>query len=267
MEREDLIKELQAYKAQFEGILERFSRKADGFNIGQSDDPIYRQIALEIRVLLQEELPGTSYAALISGHFREGISNYLHTPSYASVQRIIGVVGAAITHLKRNPEIVSKTTKTSLPPTGNKVFVIHGRDEAKWRELKDVLRDKFELAPIVLEEQPDAGCSTVVEKFERYAPECTYAIAIFTPDDEVSGPSGERYVQARPNVLYELGWFCGRLGRERVMLLLKEGTSLFSDFGGIIRKEFRTNVREKIGEIEQDLAVAGIIPKERRQSR
>ena len=35
-------------------------------------------------------------------------------------------------------------------------------------------------------EQPDAGCKTVIEKFEKYAQTCTYAIAVFTPDDEKS---------------------------------------------------------------------------------
>ena len=87
-------------------------------------------------------------------------------------------------------------------------------------------------------EEPEIGSEIVIEKFERYAETCSYAIALFTPDDEVTS-GGETYLQARPNVIYELGWFCGRLGRLGVMLLLQSGTSLFSDFGGIIRKTSR----------------------------
>ena len=138
------------------------------------------------------------------------------------------------------------------------VFIIHGRDEAKWRELKDIIKTKFRLNPIVLLEQPDIGAKTVIEKFERYALTCSYAIAVFTPDDEVTA-CGETYLQARPNVIYELGWFCARLSRSGVMLLLKEGTSVFSDFGGIIQKRFARNIPEQILEIKQDLVAAGVL--------
>ena len=86
-----------------------------------------------------------------------------------------------------------------------------------------------------------------------------YGLAVFTPDDEVT--SGEQtYLQARPNVIYELGWFCGRLGRGNVILLLKEGTSMFSDFGGIIQKRFTRNVVEKVVEIRRDLEASGVLP-------
>jgi predicted nucleotide-binding protein len=95
-------------------------------------------------------------------------------------------------------------------------------------------------------------------KFELYAQICGYAMAIFTPDDEVTSGEGT-YLQARPNVIYELGWFCGRLGRSGVMLLLKEGTSVFSDFGGIIQKRFARNVSERVVDMRKDLVAAGIL--------
>jgi hypothetical protein len=43
------------------------------------------------------------------------------------------------------------------------------------------------------------------------------------------------------------------------MLLLQTGTSLFSDFGGIIRKVFTKNVSERTSEIRASLIAAGII--------
>jgi len=137
------------------------------------------------------------------------------------------------------------------------VFIIHGRDEAKWRELKDIIANTFRLKPIILIEQPDNG-KTVIEKFEHYAETCSYAIALFTPDDEIH-VNNETYLQARPNVIYELGWFCGRLSRSYTMLLLKEGTSMFSDFAGIIQKRFRSHVSELEGEIRKDLTAAGVL--------
>jgi predicted nucleotide-binding protein len=107
----------------------------------------------------------------------------------------------------------------------------------------------------VLQDQANDGCETVIEKFERYAQTCSYAIAVFTPDDEVTA-DGSLYLQARPNVIYELGWFCGRLGRSGAMLLLKEGTSLFSDFGGIIQTRFAKDISEKVSEIKNGLVAA-----------
>lgn len=138
------------------------------------------------------------------------------------------------------------------------IFVIHGHDEAKWRELKHLLIEQFQLNPIVLTEQPSAGCTTIIEKFEHYARTCSFAIALFTPDDQIR-ENDRFYLQARPNVIYEVGWFCGRLGREHVMLLLKEGTEIFSDFGGIIQSRFMNNVAEQILTIKRELAAAGVI--------
>ena len=43
------------------------------------------------------------------------------------------------------------------------------------------------------------------------------------------------------------------------MLLLKEGTSIFSDFGGIIQKRFTTDVIERVIEIRKDLIAAGVL--------
>lgn len=77
---------------------------------------------------------------------------------------------------------------------------------------------------------------------------------MFTPDDEVSA-NGETYLQARPNFI-EIGWFFGRLGRTATMLLLKEGTRMFSDSERIIQKRFAQNVAEKVLESKKDLVAA-----------
>ena len=42
------------------------------------------------------------------------------------------------------------------------------------------------------------------------------------------------------------------------MMLLREGTSMLSDFGGIIQKRFTSNTPRI--EIRKDLKVAGILP-------
>lgn len=258
MDAEQIIAEIKRYETHLAGILSRFTRDREGIHIGHGDDPLFRQYVRELVDLFNDILGQNSYSLQIAGEFDDGISNYVGSPSYKSVENILSVVRAALTRLTRSPELlVRKRAEESLRHREN-IFVIHGRDEAKWRELKDILKSEFQLNPIVLLEQPDAGCKTVIEKFEHYAQTCSYAIAVFTPDDEVR-TGADAYLQARPNVIYELGWFCGRLGRSGAMLLLKEGTSLFSDFGGIIQKRFSQNISEKVAEIKRDLVASGIL--------
>lgn len=139
------------------------------------------------------------------------------------------------------------------------IFIIHGHNEAKRRELESLLKERFGLNPIVLSDQPDQGL-TIIEKFEKYATNCAYAFALFTPDDIVTN-GGKRYFQARPNVIFELGWFYANLGRSRVCILdqASEESQIFSDLQGIMRMQFNNNISEKYFEIERELKHIGII--------
>jgi predicted nucleotide-binding protein len=254
----EIISTLEGYRGDFQRYLSRYTHSDNSIYINRRDEPIYRQQVQEVIDFLQDCLGNNTYSYRIAHEFNQGIQNYLGSPSYASMQNIIGILGAAITRLKRNPDLLTRRKAHQYLKKRENIFIIHGKDEAKWRELKEIVQDEFRLNPIVLQEQPDAGCKTLIEKFEHYANQCSYAIAVFTPDDEVNNGK-ETYLQARPNVTYELGWFCGRLGRDNVVLLLKEGTSVFSDFGGIIQKQFQKDIREKLSEIKKDLIAGGVL--------
>lgn len=257
MTPDQVLAELERYEGELSRILLAFKRTSSGLNIGKGDDPLYRQYARELVDLYNDAVGPNVYSQQISAEYSKGFGMY-GVPSYKGIENVLSVVKASLTRLRRSPDLlVQRKAQEALRHKEN-IFIIHGRDEAKWRELKDIVKSEFRLNPIVLMEQANAGCTTVIEKFEHYAQTCTYAIAVFTPDDEVtSGP--ETYVQARPNVIYELGWFCGKLGRGGAMLLLKEGTELFSDFGGIVQKRFKTDIAEKVIEIRRDLEAAGVL--------
>ena len=252
-----VIAELERYESELARILINFKHTRDGIHIGVGDDPLYRQYVRELVDLYNDALGPNVYSKQLSVEYSNGFGMY-GAPSYKGVENVLSVVKASLTRLRRSPELLTRRQTQEALRHRENVFIIHGRDEAKWRELKDIVKSEFRLNPIVLKEQPDSGCETVIEKFERYAETCTYAIAVFTPDDEVKSEA-ESYLQARPNVIYELGWFCGKLGRGGAMLLLKESTELFSDFGGIIQKRFRTNVSECTLEIRRDLEAAGVL--------
>lgn len=161
--------------------------------------------------------------------------------------------------IKMEGMIVMQSTNEITPVNNGNVFIIHGHDEAKWRELQQYLKEDFGLNPIVLSEQPDKGM-TIIEKFEYYANQCCYAFAMFTPDDVIDN-DGNKYFQARPNVIFELGWFCSNLGRDRVCILFKDGENMniFSDFQGVIQKRFTNSISEVYREIKIELNSVGIM--------
>jgi predicted nucleotide-binding protein len=262
MTPEKLVEELKAYEAKLAGVAERFIRNPGDYHIDRSDDGPFREMAMTLYDLLRDTLGKQRYAQEVGAAYAEGLNNFTQSPSLHSVEEIVCILRVAIARVERNPQIVAQPSTlvgiSMQKRDPKKVFVIHGHDEAKRRELQALLSDRLNLKPVVLTEQPDAGCTTIIEKFELYAPTCSYAIALFTPDDQVE-VGGKTYLQARPNVIYELGWFCATLSRKNVMLLLKEGTIVFSDFGGIIEKRFKEHISEKFIEIESDLKSSGML--------
>jgi predicted nucleotide-binding protein len=261
MDADKVIAELERYEKAIEEIQLRFSKNREGISIKPEDDPLLNQYVEELYDFYNDLNIQNNYSTQIIDEFNEGLNNYYNSPPYKSVENILSTIRASITRFKRNPELLNykkSENKNQSQIQRENIFIIHGRDEAKWRELHSILKDEFHLNPIILEDQPDIGCNTIIEKFENYAQKCSYAIAVFTPDDDVKFENKE-YLQARPNVIYEVGWFCGKLDRSKVMLLLKDGTSIFSNFDGIIQKRFINNISEKATEIKRDLMNSRII--------
>ena len=74
-----------------------------------------------------------------------------------------------------------------------------------------------------------------MEKFEDEAASCTYAVVLATADDNAGGASsGWVETRARQNVIFELGWFYGRLGRRRVVLIKEPEVTLPGDILGTV---------------------------------
>lgn len=153
--------------------------------------------------------------------------------------------------------ILNPVSTASVPPLGKNVFVIHGHDELNTHRLTLLLQNNFRINPVVIISKPGMS-RPLIDKYEDSASICSFAFAIVTPDDEIAA-SPVSYSQARPNVIFELGWFVGRLGKHRVAILLKEGTKIHSDIDGVSRIQFRDNVEDKYLEIQRELAAAGLI--------
>lgn len=119
------------------------------------------------------------------------------------------------------------------PQVGNKVFIVHGHEEESKQSLARFL-EKLEIEVVILHEQPNRG-RTIIEKFEDYT-EVSFAVVLLTPDDLGAREDEQDHLQprARQNVILELGFFIGKLGRERVCALYKGELEIPSDFSGVI---------------------------------
>lgn len=119
-------------------------------------------------------------------------------------------------------------------PSTKKVFVVHGRDIGAKDTVTRFL-EALDLEPIVLQEQPDRG-RTVIEKFEEYADQCGFAVVLCTPDDfgGLASDNGETEQRARQNVIFELGFFVGKLGRGFVSLVVKGDVKIPTDYVGVL---------------------------------
>lgn len=120
-----------------------------------------------------------------------------------------------------------------IVPNSNKIFIVHGHDEGALQSLARFL-EKLALEVIILKEQPNQG-RTIIEKYEQSAEEVGFAVVLLTPDDVGAAVSADGQNQrARQNVIFELGYFAGKLGRGRVCLLRKGGVEMPSDLFGVV---------------------------------
>jgi len=142
------------------------------------------------------------------------------------------------------------------PPTPN-VFIVHGHNDAVKYELKNYLQNTLGIPePIILHEQPNMG-RTLIQKFEDYAYRSNLAFILLTPDDKPANTNdsddGKR--RARQNVILELGFFLGTLGREtgRVILLHIGPLELPSDLSGVTYIDISNGIEAAGEEIRREL--------------
>ncbi|MCH7772051.1 MAG: nucleotide-binding protein, partial [Bacteroidetes bacterium] len=137
---------------------------------------------------------------------------------------------------------VSTSSVSSSSPKTNKVFIVHGHNQG----LKEAVArfiEKFDLEPIILHEKANEG-RTIIEKFSDYS-DVHFAVILLTHDDEgkEKGSTEETKPRARQNVILEMGFFLGKLGRARVCALYEEGVEIPSDYQGRIDDFFRDAVQ------------------------
>jgi predicted nucleotide-binding protein len=110
---------------------------------------------------------------------------------------------------------------TGAAAVSNKVFLVHGRDSGAMHEVARFL-EKIGLDVTILHERPNRG-RTLISKFQEESADISFAVVLMTPDDSGSFKGEKLSDRARQNVVFELGFFIGRLGAENVCALVSRG--------------------------------------------
>jgi len=152
---------------------------------------------------------------------------------------------------------------TNDPP---RIFISHGHDKESLHAVESFLR-KIGMDPVILEERADLSL-TAVEKFEKDASRVDFAVVLLTPDDVGAArktiiesdrdrntvPLKDLLPRARQNVIFELGFFVAKLGREHMCVLRKGDLGIVaevSNWHGVICAEI-----DRGGGWKQRLALA-----------
>jgi predicted nucleotide-binding protein len=122
-------------------------------------------------------------------------------------------------------------TREPATELSRRVFIVHGHDEGA-REAVARYLERIGFEPVILHEQANQGRS-VIEKVEAHG-DVSFAVVLLTPDDEGAKVGEALEPRARQNVLLELGYFIGRLGRPKVCALMRGTVSIPSDFAGVV---------------------------------
>lgn len=144
-----------------------------------------------------------------------------------------------LNNLKQKLELIPCEVKedmnTVIKCDSKRFFIVHGHDTALKVTVARIL-EKLDLEPVILHEQENNG-KTIIEKFESNAETCGFAIILLTADDwgyTKEENDASKRPRARQNVVFEMGFFMGKLGRDRVFLLLDKGVDKPGDLDGIV---------------------------------
>lgn len=157
------------------------------------------------------------------------------------VDEAVGVIEAAIFEIEMLDALVTSKGNDMTPELASAdaatVFVVHGHDESHKFQVVRLIERATSREAVILHEAPNNG-ATLLEKFERHAATAAFAVVILTADDlgtvaNQADPTNALKPRGRQNVVFELGFFFGQLGRTRVAVLHESGIELPSDLHGL----------------------------------
>lgn len=133
MNREDILKILKGYSIEIEDMLPRFTKSHSGLHIDRNDGNRFRVIVTEFLDLVTDHIPNAKHTSqMVANYYNQGISNYIQSSSYASLEEVKGAVDSLTIRIERNP-----------------TFFVEGQDKVEMDATSDLHN----------------GLNTVMEKF------------------------------------------------------------------------------------------------------
>lgn len=249
------------------GAFEDYKSDCISILVQEADDPFLNKIRAEIEDLqlygmddvVRTMQPAGPFMSRDSLAMTQGIRVPPHIEVVAEVialqhtagtcKRLARFARQAGSHLFRKSR-----QKRRSETVGTNVFIGHGRSPL-WKDLKDFFKDRLRLPYDEFNRVPAAGVANIVRLAEMLD-SAAIAFLVMTGEDETA----EGKMNARMNVIHEVGLFQGRLGFMRAIVLLEEGCEEFTNIQGLGQIRFpKGNIGAIFEEIRQVLEREGII--------
>lgn len=224
-------------KVDLDAFLEASEKTGGGmmgsYSLAWPDD---HEQTLGLTILLLDKLAANPrYATDFGYHYFYSSSNKIISGIHSLTSQLIIPF---IRDYKAYVEAHGNTTPKLKLPKSKKIFIVHGHDEGA-RETVARFLERLGFEPIILHEQANRG-RTVMEKVEANS-DVGFSVVLLTPDDEGCAKGETPTPRVRQNVLLELGYFLGFLGRENVCALKKGNVEIPSDFAGVVWESMEGN--------------------------
>ncbi|MGA4495112.1 TIR domain-containing protein [Vreelandella venusta] len=132
----------------------------------------------------------------------------------------------------QNQEVANRPPDPGSAFNKTQVFIVHGHDEPTKLDMAEFIQG-LGLEPIILHMQASGG-RTIIEKIEQYT-NVGFGIILYTPCDV--GAKRDSLIfkrRARQNVVFEHGYLIAKLGRSRVVAMVKDDVEVPNDISGVV---------------------------------
>ena len=178
-------------------------------------------------------------------------SDYISSDNISSIRlffnKISSFISSSISRINESRNIYSEINESPKEINDN-IFIVHAAEQNLISDVKKFfLKTKYNI--VILEEQASEGAQYVFEKFLEAARPCGFSIVILCSEN----PDNPLF---RPNVLLELGYFLGTVGKKNTLIISNCGEDQMpSDIKGVyIHKLSNRNWKK---EVKQSLLKRG----------
>jgi len=180
---------------------------------------------------------------------------------YSGKRELLNLLNVMLEDLTLDEKIkVNPNSDSATLSQNSNVFIVHGHNEEMKQHVARIIT-QLGLNPIILHEQASQG-KTIIEKFGHYSKDIAFAVCLLSADDIAHSKdedSTKSRFRSRQNVIFELGFFIGKISRSNVLAIheLVENFEIPSDYQGVLFIPYDSDGKWKF-DLVKELKAAGI---------